>query len=85
MARLTITTEAGGIDGVAFSGAFSFLVSSVSKIAQNTRNAEPNSVALSQIGSVKGLSLQSIVNVLKSLIDWEKSHRESEEFKKIKD
>ncbi|KAI9114056.1 hypothetical protein K1719_015307 [Acacia pycnantha] len=62
---------------------FERMVSSVSKIAQNTRNAEPNSIVLSQTGSVKGLSLQSIVNVLKSLIDWEKSHRESEEFRKI--
>ncbi|XP_028786878.1 brefeldin A-inhibited guanine nucleotide-exchange protein 5-like [Neltuma alba] len=59
---------------------FERMVSALSKIAQKTQNAEPNSVALS--GSIKGSSLQSVVNVLKSLIDWEKSHRESEKFRK---
>ncbi|KAF7836855.1 brefeldin A-inhibited guanine nucleotide-exchange protein 5 [Senna tora] len=54
---------------------FQRMVSALSKLAQGTQNAEPNSVAESQIGSIKGSSLQSLVNVLKSLIDWEKSHR----------
>uniref|UniRef100_A0A2P2KPC1 Brefeldin A-inhibited guanine nucleotide-exchange protein 5 n=4 Tax=Rhizophora mucronata TaxID=61149 RepID=A0A2P2KPC1_RHIMU len=56
---------------------FERLVTTLSKIAQGTQSADPNSVALSQTNSVKGSSLQCLVNVLKSLVDWEKACRES--------
>ncbi|EEF46181.1 guanine nucleotide-exchange, putative [Ricinus communis] len=58
---------------------FERLVNTLSKIAQGTQSADPNSVAVSQTTSVKGSSLQCLVNVLKSLVDWEKLCRESEE------
>ncbi|XP_035549064.1 brefeldin A-inhibited guanine nucleotide-exchange protein 5 isoform X3 [Juglans regia] len=61
---------------------FERMVTTLSKIAQGTQNADPNSVAMSQT-SVKGSSLQCLVNVLKSLVEWEKLYRESE--KQIKD
>ncbi|KAJ0090390.1 hypothetical protein Patl1_13715 [Pistacia atlantica] len=58
---------------------FERMVTTLSKIAQGTQNADPNSVAVSQTTSIRGSSLQCLVNVLKSLVDWEKSRRESEE------
>ncbi|KDP33992.1 hypothetical protein JCGZ_07563 [Jatropha curcas] len=57
---------------------FERMVTTLSKIAQGTQSADPNSVALSQANSIKGSSLQCLVNVLKSLVDWEKLCRESE-------
>ncbi|KAK4564844.1 hypothetical protein RGQ29_006776 [Quercus rubra] len=57
---------------------FERMVTTLSKISQGAQNADPNSVAVSQTTSIKGSSLQCLVNVLKSLVDWEKSHRESE-------
>ncbi|GKV00013.1 hypothetical protein SLEP1_g12776 [Rubroshorea leprosula] len=57
---------------------FERMVTTLSKIAQGTQNADPNSVAVSQTTSIKGSSLQCLVNVLKSLVDWERSRRESE-------
>ncbi|KAG2691211.1 hypothetical protein I3843_08G000100 [Carya illinoinensis] len=56
---------------------FERMVTTLSKIAQGTQNADPNSVAVSQT-SVKGSSLQCLVSVLKSLVEWEKLYRESE-------
>ncbi|GAB2273813.1 Brefeldin A-inhibited guanine nucleotide-exchange protein 5 [Dionaea muscipula] len=53
---------------------FERMVTTLSKIAQGTQTADPNSVAASQNAAVKGSSLQCLVNVLKSLVDWEKSH-----------
>ncbi|XP_068661146.1 brefeldin A-inhibited guanine nucleotide-exchange protein 5-like isoform X2 [Aristolochia californica] len=57
---------------------FERMVHSVSKIAQGTINADPNTVNSSQTISMKGSSLQCLVNVLKSLVDWEKSRKEPE-------
>ncbi|XP_015888964.3 brefeldin A-inhibited guanine nucleotide-exchange protein 5 [Ziziphus jujuba] len=55
---------------------FERMVTTLSKISQGTLGTDPNLVALSQTTSIKGSSLQCLVNVLKSLVDWEKSHRE---------
>ncbi|KAK7291769.1 hypothetical protein RIF29_07169 [Crotalaria pallida] len=60
---------------------FERMVTTLSKIAQGGQNTDPNSVASSQTASVKGSSLQGLVNVLKSLVDWEQSRRESEKLK----
>lgn len=57
------------------SNLFERMVTTLSKLAQGTQNADSNSVALSQTTSIKGSSLQCLVNVLKSLVDWEKSQR----------
>lgn len=57
---------------------FERMVTSLSRISQVTQSTDPNLVALSQTTSIKGSSLQCLVNVLKSLVDWEKSRRESE-------
>ncbi|GMY35231.1 brefeldin A-inhibited guanine nucleotide-exchange protein 5 [Fagus crenata] len=57
---------------------FERMVTTLSKISQGAQNADPNSVAVSQTTSIKGSSLQCLVNVLKSLVDWEKSRREIE-------
>ncbi|XP_008242137.1 PREDICTED: brefeldin A-inhibited guanine nucleotide-exchange protein 5 [Prunus mume] len=57
---------------------FERMVTTLSRIAQGTLNADPNMVAVSQTTSIKGSSLQCLVNVLKSLVDWEKSRGESE-------
>ncbi|KAK9137313.1 hypothetical protein Sjap_007907 [Stephania japonica] len=56
---------------------FERMVTSLSKLAQGSLNADPNSVSTSQATSVKGLALQCLVSVLKSLLDWERSHRVS--------
>ncbi|RDY07326.1 Brefeldin A-inhibited guanine nucleotide-exchange protein 5, partial [Mucuna pruriens] len=60
---------------------FERMVTTLSKIAQGTQNTDPNSVAVSQTASIKGSSLQGLVNVLKSLVDWEQSHRLLEKLK----
>ncbi|XP_050218779.1 brefeldin A-inhibited guanine nucleotide-exchange protein 5 [Mercurialis annua] len=57
---------------------FERMVNTLSKIAHGSQSADPNSVAVSQATSIKGSSLQCLVSVLKSLVDWEKSCRESE-------
>jgi guanine nucleotide-exchange factor len=57
---------------------FERMVTTLSKLAQGNQNVDPNSVTASQIGSVKSSSLQCLVNVLKSLVDWEKMRRELE-------
>ncbi|KAJ8751100.1 hypothetical protein K2173_016281 [Erythroxylum novogranatense] len=56
---------------------FERMVTTLSKIAQGTQSADPNSVALSQATLIKGSSLQCLVNVIKSLVDWEKLCKES--------
>ncbi|KAJ7980503.1 Brefeldin A-inhibited guanine nucleotide-exchange protein like [Quillaja saponaria] len=61
---------------------FERMVTSLSKIAQGAQNADPNSVALAQTTSIKGSSIQCLVSVLKSLVDWEKSQRESQNLRK---
>ncbi|XP_042503350.1 brefeldin A-inhibited guanine nucleotide-exchange protein 5 [Macadamia integrifolia] len=57
---------------------FERMVTALSRIAQGNLNADPNSAALSQTASIKGSSLQCLVGVLKSLVDWERTHRQSE-------
>ncbi|KAL7194094.1 hypothetical protein ACSBR2_025688 [Camellia fascicularis] len=57
------------------SNLFERMVTTLSKIAQGTQNVDPNSVTASQTGSIKGSSLQCLVNVLISLVDWEKTQR----------
>ncbi|CAI9767436.1 unnamed protein product [Fraxinus pennsylvanica] len=57
---------------------FERMVTTLSKIAQGTQSVDPKSVTASQMGSIKGSSLQCLVNVLKSLVDWENSQRESQ-------
>ncbi|XP_022146951.1 brefeldin A-inhibited guanine nucleotide-exchange protein 5 isoform X2 [Momordica charantia] len=57
---------------------FERMVTTLSKISQGTQNADPNMVAVSQTTSIKGSSLQCLVNVLKSLVDWEKSRLQSD-------
>ncbi|GJV64071.1 brefeldin A-inhibited guanine nucleotide-exchange protein 5, partial [Tanacetum coccineum] len=58
---------------------FEKMVTTLSRIAQGTQNVDPNSVNATQIGSIKGSSLQCLVSVLKSLVDWEKLRRESKQ------
>ncbi|KAL9247405.1 hypothetical protein vseg_020841 [Gypsophila vaccaria] len=58
---------------------FERMVTTLSRIAQGTLASDPNSVAGSQNSSVKGSSLQCLVNVFKSLVEWEKSRKESEQ------
>ncbi|KAM7275135.1 hypothetical protein ACFE04_017001 [Oxalis oulophora] len=56
---------------------FERMVTTLSKISQGTQNTDPTSAALSQTTSIKGSSLQCLVNVLKSMVDWERFHRGS--------
>ncbi|KAJ4813394.1 Brefeldin A-inhibited guanine nucleotide-exchange protein 5 [Rhynchospora pubera] len=53
------------------------MVNALSKIAQGTVSADPNSVTANQMNSVKGSSLQCLVSIIKSLVDWERVRRES--------
>lgn len=55
---------------------FERLVTTLSKIAQGTQVSDPTSAATSQIASIKGSSLQCLVNLLKSLVSWEKLVRQ---------
>ncbi|KAF4382922.1 hypothetical protein G4B88_010093 [Cannabis sativa] len=57
---------------------FERTVTSLSKISQGTQSTDPNLTVLSQTTSIKGSSLQCLVSVLKSLVDWENARRESE-------
>ncbi|KAJ4951655.1 hypothetical protein NE237_028487 [Protea cynaroides] len=52
---------------------FERMVTALSRIAQGTLNADPSSAAASQTTSIKGSSLQCLVGVLKSLVDWERT------------
>ncbi|EPS63520.1 hypothetical protein M569_11264, partial [Genlisea aurea] len=54
---------------------FEKMVIALSRISQGTLSMEPKS-STSQFGSLKTLSLQVLVNALKSLVIWEKSHSE---------
>ncbi|KAL0402578.1 UNVERIFIED_CONTAM: Brefeldin A-inhibited guanine nucleotide-exchange protein 5, partial [Sesamum latifolium] len=64
---------------------FGRMIATLSKIAQGTQNLDPKSSTASQIGLIKTSSLQGLVNVLKSLVIWEKSHRESKKQNKGKE
>ncbi|KAG0481490.1 hypothetical protein HPP92_012348 [Vanilla planifolia] len=59
------------------SNLFERMVNSLSRIAQGTLSSDLHSANSSQSAPIKGSSLQCLVNVLKSLVDWEK-WRESE-------
>ncbi|XP_020095997.1 brefeldin A-inhibited guanine nucleotide-exchange protein 5 [Ananas comosus] len=56
---------------------FERMVNALSRIAQGTLSTDPNSVTQAQASSIKGSSLQCMVSVLKSVVDWEKVRRES--------
>ncbi|PWA80365.1 sec7 domain-containing protein [Artemisia annua] len=56
---------------------FERMITTLSKIAQGTQNLDPNSANSTQTGTLKGSSLQCLVNVLKSLVDWEKLRRDA--------
>ncbi|XP_076892587.1 brefeldin A-inhibited guanine nucleotide-exchange protein 5-like [Bidens hawaiensis] len=58
---------------------FERMVTTLSRIAQGTQSVDPNSVNATQIGLIKGSSLQCLVSVLKSLVDWEKLRRETKQ------
>ncbi|KAL4180654.1 hypothetical protein AMTRI_Chr12g233700 [Amborella trichopoda] len=58
---------------------FERMLNALSKIAQGTLHADPNTAASSQTTSTKASSLQCLVNVLKSLVEWERLCRESTE------
>ncbi|KAL9687797.1 hypothetical protein QQ045_032204 [Rhodiola kirilowii] len=55
---------------------FERMATALSKVAQGTQKADPSSAAVAQNNSIKGSALQCLVNVLNSLIDWEKSVKE---------
>lgn len=57
---------------------FERMVNALSNISKGTLYTDPNSTIASQTASIKSSSLQCLVNVLKSLVDWEKLKRESE-------
>ncbi|KAI4377500.1 hypothetical protein MLD38_015112 [Melastoma candidum] len=54
------------------------MVTSITKIVQSAQSSDANLGPTSQAASVKSSSLQCLVSVLKSLVDWEKAHRDSE-------
>ncbi|KAK1413426.1 hypothetical protein QVD17_35199 [Tagetes erecta] len=60
---------------------FERMVTTLSKIGQGTQDLESNSSNSIQTGTLKGSSLQCLVNVLKSLVDWEKLRREAKQNK----
>ncbi|KAE8721996.1 Brefeldin A-inhibited guanine nucleotide-exchange protein 5 [Hibiscus syriacus] len=57
---------------------FQRMVTALSKIAQGAQNADLNTTAVNQTTSIKGSSLQCLVNILQSTIDWETSKRQPE-------
>ncbi|XP_078429515.1 HOPM interactor 7 isoform X2 [Wolffia australiana] len=59
---------------------FERTINALSRISQGTLNSDPSTISGPQTATVKSSSLQCLVNVLKSLIDWEKKHRESEKY-----
>ncbi|KAG8390693.1 hypothetical protein BUALT_Bualt01G0110100 [Buddleja alternifolia] len=64
---------------------FEQMIATLAKIAQGTRYVDPQSATSYQTGLIKTSSLQGLVNVLKSIVLWEKSHRESREQNKGKE
>ncbi|KAL8532969.1 hypothetical protein ACS0TY_009290 [Phlomoides rotata] len=64
---------------------FERMIGTLSKIAQGTHSVDLKSATTPQAGSIKTSSLQGLVNVLKSLVLQEKSHRESEKHDKDKE
>ncbi|KAK9058254.1 hypothetical protein SSX86_023094 [Deinandra increscens subsp. villosa] len=60
---------------------FERMVTTLSRITQGTQDLDLNSANSIQTGTLKGSSLQCLVNVLKSLVDWEKLRREAKQNK----
>ncbi|XP_042036168.1 brefeldin A-inhibited guanine nucleotide-exchange protein 5-like isoform X2 [Salvia splendens] len=58
---------------------FEKMVANLSKIAQGTQNVDPKLSTASQTVLIKTSSLQGLVNILKSLVIWEKGHRKSDD------
>uniref|UniRef100_M8AWF1 Brefeldin A-inhibited guanine nucleotide-exchange protein 2 n=1 Tax=Aegilops tauschii TaxID=37682 RepID=M8AWF1_AEGTA len=56
---------------------FERMVSALSRIAHGSQSADRAAVASSQTVSVKGSSIQCLVSILKSLVDWEQARRDS--------
>lgn len=56
---------------------FERMVSALSRIAHGSQSADNAAVASSQTVSIKGSSLQCLVSILKSLVDWEQARRDS--------
>ncbi|XP_047066260.1 brefeldin A-inhibited guanine nucleotide-exchange protein 5-like [Lolium rigidum] len=56
---------------------FERMVSVLSRIAHGSQSVDSTAVAASQTVSVKGSSLQCLVSILKSLVDWEQARRDS--------
>ncbi|VAH28945.1 unnamed protein product [Triticum turgidum subsp. durum] len=56
---------------------FERMVSALSRIAHGSQSTDSAAVASSQTVSVKGSSLQCLVSILKSLVDWEQARRDS--------
>lgn len=56
---------------------FERMVSALSRIAHGSQSVDSTTVAASQTVSVKGSSLQCLVSILKSLVDWEQARRDS--------
>jgi len=56
---------------------FERMVNALSRMSQGMLNVDPNSAVASQTATIKSSSLQCLVSVLKSLVDWEKHRRES--------
>ncbi|KAG8080082.1 hypothetical protein GUJ93_ZPchr0007g4420 [Zizania palustris] len=56
---------------------FERAVSALSRIAQGSQSTDTNTAGSSQTVSIKGSSLQCLVSILKSLVDWEQARRDS--------
>ncbi|KAI5080659.1 hypothetical protein GOP47_0003842 [Adiantum capillus-veneris] len=56
---------------------FERMVRALSRMAQGSPNSDPNNIALAQNASVKALSLQCLVSVLDSLVQWTRTHQNS--------
>ncbi|MCO5611871.1 hypothetical protein L7F22_066130 [Adiantum nelumboides] len=56
---------------------FERMVRALSRMAQGSPNSDPNNIALAQNASVKASSLQCLVSVLDSLVQWTRTHQNS--------
>ncbi|KAM3384907.1 hypothetical protein ACQJBY_009095 [Aegilops geniculata] len=62
---------------------FERMVSALSRIAHGSQSADRAAVASSQTVSVKGSSIQCLVSILKSLVDWEQARRDSSNHRSV--
>eukprot|EP00250_Pteridium_aquilinum_P021613 c25178_g1_i1 orf=72-5432(+) len=56
---------------------FERMVRALSRMAQGSPNADPNNITLAQNASVKASSLQCLVSILDSLVQWTRTHQNS--------